>query len=524
MARALSARGGRFALATPHVAATEAGLAAFAEGGNAVDAALAAATTLAVVYPHACGVGGDLFALVEEPEGRTIAVNASGAAPQGVDVEAVRRRHGDVPERGALSVTVPGAVSGWALLADRWSRLGLPRALAPAIRAARSGVGASRALVEALEREAAAFSADPGIAELFYPDGRPLVEGETFVQTALADTLEDLAELGPSALYGGPVGRRLAGALREAGSPMTLEDLAVHTPEVDSPLTGRYRDLHVSVPPPNSQGFVLLEILAAIERLGVDPDPLGSDAPILAEVFASTAADRDRHNADPRFARVPVGTLLDEGHIGGLVEQVRDREAEGPAAHRGGDTIALVAADAEGWSVSLVQSLWDAFGAAFLEPSTGIALHNRGSAFVLDPTHPNVLAGGKRPAHTLTPVLVHRDGRLAAVSGSRGGGGQPQINAMSIVRAFDLGMDVAAVLDAPRWLVGGMDLRAGRWIEAESRVPLAVADAMGRHGFDVRPLEAYDGAVGHAHLIHVAADGSFEVATDPRADGAAAAV
>jgi len=524
VARALSARGERFAIATPHVAATEEGVAAFEEGGNAVDAALAAATTLAVVYPHACGVGGDLFALIEEPDGRTIALNASGAAPRGIDLEAVRREHPAMPERGALTVTVPGAASGWALLAERWSRHGLGRALEPAIRAARSGVATAPALAEKLEQEAAVFRTDPGLAEIFYPDGRPLAEGETFVQAALAATLEELAELGPSALYGGPVGRRLADALREAGSPMTIEDLAAHAPEVDSPLTGRYRDLHVSVAPPNSQGFVVLEILAAIERLGVDPDPLGPDAPMLAEVFASTAADRDRHNADPRFARVPVGTLLDEGHIGGLVEEVRDRGLGGPAVRGRGDTVALVAADAEGWAVSLVESLWDAFGAAFLEPSTGIALHNRGSAFVLDATHPNVLAGGKRPAHTLTPVLVHRDGRLTAVSGSRGGGGQPQINVMSIVRAFDLGMEVGAVLDAPRWLVGGMDLSAGRWIDAESRVPLAVADGMGHRGFDVRPLERYDGAVGHAHLIHVAADGSFEVATDPRADGAAATV
>jgi gamma-glutamyltranspeptidase/glutathione hydrolase len=299
---------------------------------------------------------------------------------------------------------------------------------------------------------------------------------------------------------------------------MTLEDLARHEPELDSPLGGRYRDLHVRVVPPNSQGFVLLEILAAVELLGLAPDPLGPDAPLLAEVFAATAADRDRHNADPRFARVPVGELLDEGHLAGLAEAVRERAA----ARRSGDTIALVAADAEGFAISLIQSLYDGFGSGIREPETGIICHNRGSAFVLDPGHPNALAGGKRPAHTLMPVLVHRDGRLAGVSGSMGGGAQPQINAMSILRAFDLGMDVGEAIAAPRWLVGGMELHAGRTVEVEARVPASVVGALAEAGYEPTVLAPLDEGVGHAHLIRVGPDGAFEVATDPRADGAVA--
>jgi gamma-glutamyltranspeptidase/glutathione hydrolase len=299
---------------------------------------------------------------------------------------------------------------------------------------------------------------------------------------------------------------------------MALEDLARHEPELDAPLIGRYRDLHVRVVPPSSQGFVLLEILAAVELLGLEPDPLGPDAAALAEIFRATAADRDRHNADPRFARVPVGELLDEGHLAGLAEQVREHLA--PRAS--GDTIALVAADADGWAISLIQSLYDGFGSGIREPETGIICHNRGSAFVLDPEHPNVLAGGKRPAHTLMPVLVHRDGRLAAVSGSMGGGAQPQINAMSILRAFDLGMDVGEALAAPRWLVGGMELHAGRTLEAEARVPTSVLDRLVRAGYEPTILGPFDEGVGHAHLIRVAPDGAFEVATDPRADGAVA--
>jgi gamma-glutamyltranspeptidase len=519
MDRRLSARGERFAIATPHVAATAAGRAAFEDGGNAVDAALAAATTLAVVYPHMCGVGGDLFALVHEPEGRTIALNASGAAPLGTDTNGVRRDHEVMPTYGPLTITVPGAVSGWSLLAEDWSRHGLARALAPAIAFARDGVPVTRSLAAGIAWEPERLQADPGLSAVFCPTGHPLAEGERVVQPALAETLAAVATDGAGTLYGGPVGKQLTDGLRTRGSAMTLEDLARHAPEVDSPLTGRYRDLHVSVVPPNSQGFVLLEILAAIEALGVDPDPLGPDATVLAEVFHATAVDRDRHNADPRAARVPVGTLLDEGHIAGLRDAVREHLGGTPGPRHHGDTIALVAADAEGWAISLIQSLYNGFGSGILEPTTGIVCHNRGSAFVLEPDHPNALAPGKRPAHTLMPVLVRRDGELAAVSGSMGGGAQPQINAMSLIRAFDLGMSAGDVLDVPRWLVGGMALRAGRTVEAEARVPVAVRRALDEAGFTTTLLESHDEEVGHAHLIRRLPGGGFDVGTDPRADG-----
>lgn len=516
-----SARGGRFAIATPHVAATRAGAAAFDGGGNAVDAALAAAVTLAVVYPHMCGVGGDLFALVQEPDGQTIALNSSGAAPRAIDVEGVRALGSSMPAYGPLSVTVPGAVSGWAALHRLGAALSFARAFEDAIRYAREGVRVATSLARTLASSAERLRSDPGISAVFFRDGRPLADGDLLVQLALADTLEEIARGGPQALYGGPIGERLTRCLRAAGSAMTADDLAAHEPELDSPITLRYRDLHVSVVPPNSQGFALLEILGAVERLGIDPDPLGPDAPLLAEVFHAVSADRDRHNADPRFARVPIGTLLDEGHLAALADEVR--------AHRSstglhGDTIALVTADGEGRAVSLIQSLSDGFGAGILDPATGVILHNRGSLFSLDAASPNVLAGGKRPAHTLMPVLVHRDGRVAAVAGSMGGGAQPQINFQNLVRVFDLGMSPQAALDAPRWLAGGMEVDdPERFVEAESRVPPEVRRALEDAGYRLELLGERDEGVGHAHLIAVAADGTMEVATDPRADGGAEA-
>ena len=523
--RHLSASGTRFAIATPHIAATRAGVAAFDIGGNALDAALAAAVTLAVVYPHMCGVGGDLFALVQEPDGRTIALNASGAAPRGIDVDAVRTLGSTMPEYGPLSVTVPGAVSGWAALHRLGAAMPFARAFDDAIRHGRDGIEVAPSLARNLTWRPERLRSDPGLSAVFFRDGRPLAEREPLVQTALAGTLEAIAAGGPQAVYGGPVGERLVEGLRAAGSSMSLDDLAAHEPELDSPITLLYRDLHVSVVPPNSQGFVLLEILGAVERLGIDPDPLGPDAALLAEVFRAASADRDRHNADPRFARVPVGTLLDDGHLAALADQVRTAEqmSAAPAPTKlDGDTIALVAADAEGRAVSLIQSLSDGFGSGVLEPSTGVILHNRGSGFSLDPASPNVLAGGKRPAHTLMPVLVHRDGRLAAVSGSMGGGAQPQINFQNLVRVFDLGMSPEAALDAARWLAGGMDVdNPERFVEAEARVSHVVSRALEAAGYRLELLGERDEGVGHAHLITIAPDGMLEAATDPRADGGA---
>ncbi|MGH2635616.1 MAG: gamma-glutamyltransferase, partial [Actinomycetota bacterium] len=334
--------------------------------------------------------------------------------------------------------------------------------------------------------------------------------------------LETIAHEGPSALYGGRLGAAIAAHLAGLGAAMTPDDLASHEPERDSPLILRYRDLDVGVAPPNSQGFALLESLATIERLAIDPDPLGPDAGTLAEIFRVAGADRDRHNADPRRSAVPVGTLLGENHLADIVDRVCERSSA-PTARRRGDTIALVAADASGLGIVLIQSLFDSFGSGILEPSTGVVLHNRGSAFVLDPGHPNVLAGGKRPAHTLLPVVVQRGGRLVALAGTMGGGGQPQIDAMSLIRALELGMGAAEAVAAPRWLVGGMALgSAERALVAESSVPAPARRSLEAAGYRIETVGELDGAVGHAHLLLAQEDGDLEVGSDPRADGGAA--
>ena len=522
----LHAAGTQWAIATPHTVATEAGAVAFERGGNAVDAALVAAATLAVSYPHNCGVGGDLFALVQRPDGATIAINASGRAPAGVDPDALRARYGSaMPEEGPHSITVPGAVSGWAALHREGARLPWAEAFGPATALAYGGVAVTRSLSRALAEREEILAADPGMRDVFFHGGAPLPKGALFRQPALAATLERIASEGPSALYGGSISERYVAGLRAAGAPITVDDLAAHTADVLAPLSGRYRDLDVRVVPPNSQGFALLEMLALVERLGLDPDPLGPDAGVVALAFAAANRDRDHHLSDPETMRVHPSTLLDDGHLAGLADRIRDAvPATGapPPRHGAGDTIAMVTADADGWAVSLIQSLWDSFGSAILEPETGIVAHDRGGCFTLEPGHPNEIAPGKRPFHTLMPVLVHRDGRLAAAAGSMGGASQPQINALNLIRAFDLGMGAGEAIGAPRWTVWG-DPGTGV-VRAEGSVPDGATSRFEEVGFGLDRLEDVDEAVGHAHMILTRPDGTFDVGSDPRADGGALAL
>lgn len=527
----LDASGSNWAIATPHTAASLAGAAAFERGGNAVDAALAAAATLAVSYPQSCGAGGDLFALVQRPAGEVVAINASGRAPMGTDVDATRiAGEGTMPSKGPLAITVPGAISGWAALHGQGASLPWADSLSQAIALAHDGVEASRSLVASLESGKGLLSTDPGMGRIFYPNGAPLSLGQLFRQPELGASLQALADYGPSAFYGGELGRRFVAGLAAARCPLTIEDLSAHRADLMSPLRARYRDLDVSVVPPNSQGFTLLQILTMIERLGLDPDPFGRDAAALALTMRAAAFDRDRHLADADRMRVHPSTLLEDGHIASLCDEVRAgdiRPADFPGARGGADTIGLVTADSSGYAVSLIQSLYEGFGSGILEPDTGIVAHDRGACFSLEPGHPNELAPGARPAHTLMPVLVQRDGRAAYVSGTMGGHAQPQINAMVLTRAIDLGATPAEAVAAPRWLSAGLEPEAPEpLVTAESDVPQRTTQLLRGAGFAIEPLAALDSSTGHAHMIRLApwrAQGEMQAGSDPRADGAALA-
>lgn len=524
----VSASGGRWAVASPHPYASEAAARAFENGGNAVDAALHAAIALAVVYPHSCGVGGDLFALVQNPDGKTVVIDSSGRAPAGADPDTLRATHGTaMPDTGPATVTVPGAVRGWAALHAQGASLPWADAFRAGLAAASDGFIVSSDIAGSIARRAEALRADPGFAEVYFDEGVPAA-GARLVQPALGRTLAALASGGAEILYSGDLARRFVDGLRSAGVPISVDDLEGHRSELVPALRGRYRDLDVSVSPPCTQGFVLLEALAALERLEIDSDPLGPDAATLAMILRAASSDRDRHLADPDAMTLHVSALLDDGHIAALCDVVRTgatehREPAGPQGHDPEDTIALVTADADGWGVSLIQSLSDDFGAGILEPSTGIVVHDRGTCFTLEPGHPNELAPGKRPAHTLMPVAVHRGGELVALVGTRGGHAQPQIDLTAIVRAFDLGLDPAEAVSAPRWLLGGMSpLEGDPWVRAEETVPERIRDDLRHSGFRVQACGPLDRAVGHAQMIRID-HGSFFAGSDPRADGGALA-
>jgi gamma-glutamyltranspeptidase len=494
----------RSAIATPEPQATAAGERVLATGGNALDAALAAAAVLTVTFPHNCALGGDLFALVRDPDGTTIAINASGPAPAGADAAALRRRAPDMPLRGPHTVTVPGVVAGWERLHAAGATFPARELLGDAIRLAADGTEVSANLGAAIAEEATGIQADPGLRDVFAPGGTPLRAGERLRQPALAASLRELAAGGARALYDGALGERLAAGLAPLGCALRASDLHGFAAETVAPLRGRFRDLDVLTSPPNSQGVLLLQALAALDAAAPD-DPLGADAGVLAEILRRGGLQRDAELADAALDRE---RWLGESRIAELLSAAGS--AGQAAARPTGDTIALVAVDRDGRAVSLIQSLFWGFGALLLEPDTGIVVHNRGAMFSLEPGHPNELAPGRRPAHTLMPVLIERAGELRYALGTMGGRAQPQIHAQVLLRLL-AGARAQAAVDAPRWVVevDGTAL-------VEESTDEVVVESLRAAGLDARPQPRMSDELGHAHAIAVAPDGSLDVGSDPR--------
>jgi oxamate amidohydrolase len=493
------------AVAAPHRLAVDAAVEAVAEGGNALDAALAAAAILVVAYPHQCALGGDLTALVRDPDGEVTAVLSLGAAPAAVDVEALRALGERMPKGGPLAVTVPGIVAGWGELAGLGANLGLRAPLLRAAAAAADGVevvpGLERAIAERLD----VVLADPGLRAAFTDDGEPLAAGDTLRQPELAATLEKLAH-DPSQMYSGEIGAAIVAFLQEGGSAMTTEDFAAHAAERPEPLTQTDGDVTWWAAPPPSQGATVMALLGE------------TDAP-LARAQAAQGA-RTRLLGDPRGGEIDV-----EGLIHPSVEPA------GAAPPRGaGDTVSITAVDDEGRSVALIQSNFQTFGAGLLEPRTGVVLHNRGSYFSLVPGHPAEIAGGRRPPHTLCPLLGERAASADAAAGAptvraaigcQGGSAQPLILSQIAAAAVDAEASLDAALGAPRWVVGDRELGyeaetvlAEPGAEAQLQPELAAAGAP--------PLvmgAAREDRCGHVQIARVLAAGKLEAAADPRADG-----
>ena len=520
-------------VATSQSLASQAGVAVLERGGNAIDAAIAANAALGVIEPMMNGVGGDLFAIVFDAKThRVTGINSSGWAPKASSIEYLRV-HGitkRIPSTGPQSVTVPGAVAGWVALRDKWGRLSLKDDLAPAIFLAERGFPVQEMNAQAWKIFGPKFAESPGFARIFLPQGRPVATGEIFRNPELSRTLARIGDRGNAGFYRGPVGESLVGFLNALGNPMSAEDLSEFRPEWVEPISTTYHDWTVHELPPNGQGIAALEMLNIMERFPLKKYGHNSADALhtMIEAKKLAYADLTRYVADQRFSKVPITEMISKQFAAERAKLIQSMaNCEIPAAElgassttmsRGGrDTTYLTVIDREGNIVSLIQSNAGAFGSGLVSPGTGFVLQNRGSAFVLDPNHPNALAPRKRPFHTIIPGLMTK-GDVAIGFGIMGGLNQPQAHAQFVSDIVDFGMDLQAALDAPRFTkptFNGCDLLL------ESRVPVAVKTELASKGHRIETVDAYSQHMGRGNAVMLDANGIKHGASDPRADGLA---
>jgi gamma-glutamyltranspeptidase/glutathione hydrolase len=514
-------------VASEHPLASQAGALVLAEGGTAVDAAIAANAVMGVVAPMTCGLGGDLFALVYEAKtGRLHGLNASGWAPAGLSLEVLRARgFTNMPQRGIWSVTIPGCVAGWDALHARFGRKKLARLLAPAIRLADEGFPVSEIVAGYWKSSEALLREDSVAARTFLPAGRAPGVGEVFRNPDLAWSLRQVARGGRRAFYAGRIAQRLLACAGAHGAPWTAADLSEFRPEWVTPLATTYRGWTVYEIPPQGQGIAALMMLNLMETFPL-PEWGRDDARtwhVMIEAKKLAYADLLRYVADPRFARVPVAGLLDKAYAR---ERARGIDPEHARAHAppgeppgaGTDTTYLCVVDAEGNLVSFIQSNYHGFGSGLVAEGTGFGLQNRGGLFTLDPAHPNALAPRKRPLHTIIPAFMER-GAVRIAFGIMGGWNQAQAHAQFVANVADFGLNLQAALEAPRFTKLTFD---GADVEIEARVPEAIRAALAVRGHAVKTLPAFADAVGGGQAVmRDFARGINFGASDPRKDGAA---
>lgn len=446
--------GERGMAATSHPEATLAALAVLKDGGNAMDAALAAVALQGVVEPQMTGIGGDCFVLYAPKAGAPFAFNGSGRTPAATDLAAVLRTGiATIEPTSPLAVTVPGAVDAWCTLHEKFGSLPLERIFAPAIAAAEEGFRVTPRVAYDWGRFRAKLEGNAAAAAQFVPGGELPGTGTRRAQPALGRTLRRIAREGRAAFYDGEVAAEMVAEVRRLGGVHALEDFARHRGESVTPISTSYRGHDVVECPPNGQGLaalMILRILAGFDVAGLgDADRVH----LLAEATKLAYGTRDLFFCDPAFTPLDAARLLDEAHIGrlrGLISRGRALPAVTPdmVAHR--DTVYITVVDRDRNAASFINSLFAAFGSAIYAPKSGVLLHNRGWGLRLDPAHPNALAPGKRPMHTIIPGLVMRNGRATMPFGVMGGHYQSTGHANFLSNVFDLGLDIQAASDAPR--------------------------------------------------------------------------
>jgi len=516
--------GHRGVVATSQPVAALAGLRILQTGGNAVDAIVATATTLAVVEPTSNGIGSDAFAIVSDGN-RLWGLNGSGRAPAALTPDVVRSAgHERIPDRGWLSVTVPGAPRAWHDLHARFGRLPFDQVLAPAIDAAESGFAVSPVTARGWSAGARQFRDlnGPEFApyfDTFTHDGHAPEAGEIWRLPDHAATLRRMARNGADEFYRGETAARLVEFAQRTGGYLSEADLAGHTSTWVDPIGTSYRGYEVWEIPPNGQGLAALVALNILE--GFDLEHYGRDSVeahhLQIEAMKLAFADAHRYIADPEHAPVPTRGLLDKGYATerrALIGK-RARPAE-PGSPPSGGTVYLCAADGEGMMVSYIQSNFKGFGSGIVVPGTGVALQDRGAGFRMDPSHPNVLAPNKRPYHTIIPAFLTSGGKPVGPFGVMGGHMQPQGHLQMALNTIDWGLNPQASLDAPRWQVSeSLDQ-----VLVEQGVPNHIVQGLIRRGHQIS-IEPDGGLFGKGQIIWRTEHGSLVAGSEPRADGCA---
>lgn len=521
-------RSRRGMVTSPHHLASEAGLRVLREGGNAIEATLAMAASLPVVYPHMNSIGGDGFWLISIGGQAPIAVEGCGAAAEGATVEAHRKLgHTLIPPRGPHAAnTVAGTLSGWAeafdISREIGGRLPLSRLVEDAVWSAENGFAVTAGQQELTATKFAELKDAPGFKETFLIDGQLPREGQLMKLPALGATLRHLGEHGPMDFYNGALARQIAADLARCGAPVGAADLAAHKALRCAALSVGVKGATLYNFPPPTQGLASLMILAIFERLGVAEAETFEYLHGMVEATKQAFLVRDRIVGDPALMTEKAEDFLAAETLDELASRIAHRRAlPWPVPANPGDTVWLGAVDRDGVAVSFIQSIYFEFGSGCVLENSGIVWQNRGSSFVLEGEGPRALRPGRKPFHTLNPALALFDDGRRMVYGNMGGEGQPQSQAAVFSRYAMFGQGLQAAVTAPRWLLGKTWGDATATLKLESRFDADVVQAMHDVGHEVELLAPFTSTMGHAGAVVRHADGTFEGATDPRSDGAA---
>ena len=510
----------------PHRLATEAGLRVLRDGGNAIEAMVAAAAAIAVVYPHMNGIGGDGFWLVHAPDSDPIGIDACGAAAAAA-APALYRNQGfqSIPTRGPLAAnTAAGTVAGWqaalALSADWGGKMALDRLLEDAIQHAEAGFAPSENQIRTTAEKQAELEAVPGFAETYLVDGKPPEAEQRFTQPRLAASLRALVKDGLDGFYRGALGAAIAKDLAALGSPVSADDLAACRATRVAPLSLRLVDAKLFNLPPPTQGLASLMILGIYERMAAAEAEGFDHLHRLIEATKRAFLVRDAEVTDPAQMMSDPDAFLQPAVLDDAANRIdRARALPWPAPPNPGDTIWMGVIDGAGRSVSFIQSLYWEFGAGVVLPETGIVWQNRGASFQLTPGARQALLPGRKPFHTLNPALALFDDGRRMVYGAMGGEGQPQFQAAVFTRYARYGQSLQRAVTAPRWLLGRTWGAETTTLKVESDLPEALVARLRGAGHDVEVVEPLNDIMGHAGGIVRAADGTLEGAADPRSDG-----